>query len=197
MRPVDRVLALHRDFLDDLAGPQAHFFEQILRFLEINKSARDDIRAGPHPAGFGIHYRNDNKDAVLGQMLTVAEHHFFHIADSQAVDHDIVGRRPVLEPPDFGTVHRNDVSVLGHHDIFFGNTGFLGKLRVELEHEVVAVDRDEEARPGKLDHLFQFIALGVPAGMDIHRGIMIDLEGLFVEDVFQALDRRFVARDDG
>ena len=57
--------------------------------------------------------------------------------------------------------------VLDHCDVVLGQAGFVSQLRVQEQLPVLAVHGDEEARPHRVEHLAQLIALRVPRHVDV------------------------------
>ena len=70
---------------DDIAHGVADALDDILVFAHIDKAAADDVRAGHQHAVGAVKGHGHDNQAVLRQMLAVAQHHIAHIADTQAI----------------------------------------------------------------------------------------------------------------
>lgn len=79
--------AILQDALSNLAA----ISNQLFRFAHIHKAARYHIRPGEQLSCFAIDRGHHNNQAVLRQMLSIAQHNAAHIAHAIAINKHTAG----------------------------------------------------------------------------------------------------------
>ena len=167
-------------------------FHQRLRLLDVNKAAGGDVRSADDGIGVKIDGGDYDEDAVLRQMLAVAQHRGAHIAHAVAVHKDLAGghRLPeahaALVQLDDAAGFRNEDAVFGHPQ-FARDGGVLDKMAVfaVYRNKIVGLDK-------RVDEL-QFF----PAGMsrDVHVGNIVvqHVDAALIQLVDDIGDRLLIA----
>ena len=99
-------------------------------------------------------------DPVASQVPAVAKHLVADLSDPRGIDEHAAGGRLVCNASAMG-IELNDVAVLRqqHLDVTIGATHDLGRYpRVLRELPILAVNRDEVARPHEREHELQLFS---------------------------------------
>ena len=107
-------------------------------------------RSGParSDAGVAVEGQRHHQDPVLRQVAAVAQHDLLDVPHPQAVDEHQAGADLFAALDRLG-VELDGLTVLDHDDAVVGDAGLARELRVLQQLPVLAVDRDEEARPDR------------------------------------------------
>ena len=124
-------------------GNIAQLFHQFFGFLHIDKAAGNNVRTGDQLAVLTGNVDANNDHTVLRQMLSVPEHYTAHIAYAGAVHKYFTGRYSSV---DFAgsSGQLNHAAQLCDPHIFGRQAHLCGKLAVNLQMPLLAVDGDEE-----------------------------------------------------
>ena len=166
-------------------GHAARAGDQLLVFAHIHKAAGDQLRAGGHLARLLAHADDHDDQAVLGQVLAVAQHDVAHVAHAQAVDHDRAGLnragdvRLVLRELQHLAQLQDDRIVCGHAHLHrdFG---------MALQHSVLAVHRNEVLRPHQRLHELELLLAGMAGDVHIRDAVVNHVRADAVELVDDA-----------
>ena len=131
----------------------------------VEEPARHELGRGDRVAGLGVHRHDRDEDAVAGQLLAVAQHEAFRVADLGAVDEHHAGRDLVDDLAVVG-LELEHVAVLEDEDVLVGHARLAGQLGVLVLHAVLAVDRDQEPGSREVQHHLEVFLGGVAADVD-------------------------------
>ena len=143
-----------------------------------------------------IHAHDDDQQAVLGQVLAVAQHHSAHVAHAQAVDqHGAVGHH--AGHVQLVLIQLDHVADLRDHHVVLRHAQLLGQLGVVVQVAVLAVHRNEELRAQQRVNQLQFLLAGVSGDVHLGQGFVDHVAADAEQLVDDAGDGLFVARDRG
>jgi len=124
--------------------------------------------------------------------VPVPEDDIAHVANTQAVDHDVALGHLTVDAPPIGAEfeHRaafHDKDVLPWHAHLLRHEGVVHQVAV------LAMDRHKEAGPDKVEHQLVLLPAGVPRNVDLHPLVVIDVGASAEEVVDRAVDQFLVA----
>ena len=134
---------LVQELLQDALGLDAHLVEQRLGLAE---PARDQLRRARDLAVRPAERRDDDQDAVLGQVAAVAERDVVDVADAEPVHEGDAGL-DVTGQVGARLVELDHGAVLGKHDPVLRHAALGGQPRVSGEHAELAVHGHDRLRP--------------------------------------------------
>ena len=175
----------------------AQGFQKILVVLGVDEAAGDDIRAGEDGAVLGREVDHDHDHPVLGQMLAVAQDHAAHVAHAGSVHKDPSRRDD--GPGELAGLggQLDDLAHVPDHDAGRAHAHLPGQLRMDLQHPLLAVDRDEEPGLDQGVDQLELLLAGVAGDVQTLGLVVDDLSALAVELVDDPGDGLFVAGDRG
>ena len=139
---------------------------EVIRFFDIDKAAGGYLGPGQKLAAARLEGEGDDHDAVLGQVLAVAQNDVSYVADSQSVDQNVADLyflahcRAVLG-------EFEHIAGAKEENILFVISQLSGDLVLGLEVAELAVDRDRESGLDQVVDEFDILLAGVAGGMDI------------------------------
>src|SRR3989338_4099528 len=151
-------------------GFLAYLSEDIFGFPQIDKSSRDNVGRTFHGAGLAVNHGDDDKDAVLGEVLPVAQDHFSDISNSEAVHHNVVGGPDRLFDDRLGLAEGYNLAVFRYENVFFGHSHTLSEFCMVDEHGYLAVHGHKEFGAHELKHFSEFVLIFVPRCGNVGRG---------------------------
>ena len=143
------------------------------------------------------HREDDDQHAFLGQAQAVAQDNLFHVADAEAVYHDIGGRQLLLGDVYGALGDVGHLTVVHDDDVIARDAHLLRQFLEDGAEEVVAVDGDHELRFHELQDQLQILLMRVAGSMDVEQFGVIELVHLAGDVVLQGLHAALVARHDG
>src|SRR5438132_5151383 len=146
--------------LERLQGEGPCLLQEIVGGLVEHEPAVDDVRSRQHSARMRVHGRDDDHDAVPGQLPAVAEDRLADVTDPETVHEDHPGLDARAAP--HGIAQLNGISVLHDQDAVLGHAHLHGQPCVMGEMPQLAMDRDEPSRPNQVQHELQLFRRGVP-----------------------------------
>ncbi len=153
--------------------------------------------SGTPSSDAGLLVDRDNRDdeAVLGEMPAVAQHLVADFAGAGVVDEDAADGRLAANPP-AGVVELHEVAVLGEDDLglrLASGEDARRDPRVLRQLAVLAVHRDEEARPHQRQHQLQLFFAAVSRHVHVLDPLVDHVGAAPREVVHHAADRLLVA----
>ena len=143
-----------------------------------------------------IHGQHHDEQAVLGQVLAVAQHHVAHVADAQAVDEHLAAGHRARH------VHRragqlDDLAVLRDMHVLVVHAQRPGQVGVVVQVAILAVHRDKELRMHQRVDQLELLLAGVAGDVYLGERLVDDVRAGAVELVDHAGNGLFVARNGG
>src|SRR3989344_1350263 len=152
INPVDRPSGT-RSLVYRGYGFLSYFAEQFFGFPQVNKAPRDNVGRAFYLAGLPVYHADNHEDPVFSQVLAVAQHHFTHVAHSQAVHHNIVGGSFGFLYGGLGFTQRKRLAVLHNKYVLFWHAFSLDEFGVVYHHGKLSVYGHKKFGPHKLEHL--------------------------------------------
>src|SRR5207237_3775604 len=135
----------------------------------------------------------DHKDAILSQPSPIAKNDLLDVADPETVHIHEAGRNALSKLSHLAGQF-DGLAVLAYEDALGGYPDVASEVGVVLELPVLAVDRNEVARPDELEHLAQLFAMGVARNVNVVGVCVEDAGTVAVEIVDRLMDQPLVAR---
>ena len=179
---------------DRAADEPARLLHQPLGLAHINEAARDDVRPGDDLARGRIDRADRDNQAVLREVLSVAQHDAAHIADAEAVDHD-GSRRNVRQTADKRLVDLDGVADIADEDVFRRHAHAHRNARVLAQVLLLAVHRDEILRLRQRLNDLELLLTGVARNVHLVHRFVHDVAAALQKLVNNRADGFFVARD--
>ena len=178
----------------DLPHNPSGVLDDVLVLPHIDEAAADDVRAGHQTALVPVDGHHHDDQAVLAQVLAVAQHHVAHIAHAQAVHQHRAGGNLLAQVAALA-VHLDHLPDLRDDDVLAGHAHGFGQLRVLPEHAVFAVDGDEILRLHQRVNQLQLLLAGVAGNVHLRHGLVHHLRAAAVQLVDDPGDEFLIAWD--
>ena len=180
--------------LKDIERELAHLLEQLLALAHVYESARNYVGTADYMAVVNVERGDDDDQAVLSEVLSVAQNDASDVADAESVDKYLAcgyGRdllHVVLVDLN-RAANVADEDVLSVHAEEFGEVGVLAQMLL------LAVDGNEELRSDKAVNDFQLLLAGVTRDVYVVHRLIDDLAAALEQLVNYVADGLFVAGD--
>ena len=185
-----------RHAVHGVLGDVPQLLQKLLGFLDIYKAPGDDLRLAQQPMVVGGHGQHDDHHAVLGQELPVVEDHGPHIAHAGAVHKHLSGGNGRLALHVLGGQLDNG-AVFSHADAVGIHAHGLRHPLVDLQHPLLAVQRDEEPGLGQGVDDLQLLLAGVAGHMQHVRLVIHHVGPLAEQLVDDPAHRHLIAGNGG
>ena len=180
--------------LEDIVRQRADIVHQVAALAHINKAAGDDIGSADDVAVVDVQRRDDDDQAVLTQMLTVAQNDRSDVADAETVDKDLArgDRLALLDAVLADLDHPADIADV---DVLRRHTHRHRERTVLLEHLLLAVDGNEVLRLDQRMDELQLLLARVTGDVHLVHALIYDLTPALQELVDDVADGALVAGD--
>ena len=179
---------------DDVARQLAAAFDDVLVLAHVDEAAADDIRAGHQRAAVAVDGHDDDNQAVLAEVLAVAQDHVAHVADAKAI-HQHAARGHLAHDGQAVLAHLDDLTDLRDDDVFRPGAQRLGQLRVLPQLRILAVDGQEILRLDQRVQELDLLLAGVAGDVHLAQLAVDDVGPAAVELVDDPRHGLFIAGD--
>ena len=180
--------------VEDMQREKAHFLQQSFALADVDKAARNDVGAADHMTVVDVKRRDDDDQAVLSEMLSVAQDDAADVADAESVDKYLAGRngRDFLH---ICLVDLDSAADIADKDMLAAHAEKLRELGVLAQMLLLAVNRDEILRTRQAVHDLELLLAGVTGNMYVVHALVDHLAAALEQLVDDVADGLFIAGD--